>query len=237
MAVKKATSEGRPVTARDAEEAVKELNIPSGNGAEQESAQEILGEVAEKFSELETTMKSALNRCPGKKAVILSMVRKVKSDLKRWAEAEGRDEPGAEGFWLTPPETYAALNAQYGPFDFDPCPHPRPKGFNSLNIPWGRRNYVNPPFHPHDGVDGQGPTAFVRKAIAEQRLGKTSVLTLPVQSYVNLLLEAGAELRSLGRVRWRESTTGEPMRGPSPICCFVLRGGRTPPPGPTGPRR
>ena len=64
----------------------------------------------------------------------------------------------------------------------------------------------------------------MRKAIAEQQLGKTSVLTLLVQSYVNLLLDAGAELHTLGRVRWRESTTGEPMAGPSPICCFVLRG-------------
>ena len=129
-----------------------------------------------------------------------------------------------EPFWLTPPEIYAALSDRYGPFDFDPCPCPRPEGYNSLAIPWGTHNYVNPPFHQHDGVDGQGPTAFVRKAIAEQKLGKTSVLTLPVQSYVNLLLEAGAELLSLGRVCWRESTTGEPMAGPSPICCFVLRG-------------
>jgi len=62
-------------------------------------------------------------------------------------------------------------------------PRTRPEGYNSLVIPWGRHNFVNPPFHPHDGVNGQGPTAFVRKAIAEQRLGKISVLTLPVQSY------------------------------------------------------
>ena len=35
---------------------------------------------------------------------------------------------------------------------------------------------------------------------------------------------AGAEIRSLGRVRWREVESGEPMPGPSPICAFVLRG-------------
>ena len=93
-------------------------------------------------------------------------------------------------------------------------------------LPWGARNYVNPPFHPHDGVNGQGPTAFVRKGIAEQQLGKSSVLLLPVQSYVNKLLEGGAELQSLGRVRWLEVNTLEPMTGPCPICCFVLRGVR-----------
>jgi len=91
-------------------------------------------------------------------------------------------------------------------------------------LPWGRRNFVNPPFRRHDGVNGQGPTAFVRKAIAERQLGRTSVLILPVESYVNLLLDAGAELRPLGRVRWREATRREPMPGPSTICCFVLRG-------------
>ena len=37
------------------------------------------------------------------------------------------------------------------------------------------------------------PLTFARKAIDEQRKGKTSVILIPVQSYVNLLLEAGAE--------------------------------------------
>jgi hypothetical protein len=73
----------------------------------------------------------------------------------------------------------------------------------------------------HDGVNGQGPTAFVRKAIVEQKLGKTSVFTLPVQSYDNLLLEAGAELCSpLGP----RALAGVHHGGASPICCFVLRG-------------
>lgn len=128
----------------------------------------------------------------------------------------------APKYWKVPSETWAALNAEFGPFDFDPCPCPRPEGYDSLIVPWGNCNFVNPPFRKRDG-DGKGPTAFVRKAIAEQMLGKTSVIIIPVQSYVNLLLEAGAELRSLGRLKWREATTGEPMANPTPICCFVLR--------------
>lgn len=79
------------------------------------------------------------------------------------------------------------------------------------------RNYVNPPFHRDDGVNGKGPTAFVRKAIAEQQLGKDSVLTLPAQLYITLLLDAGAELSSLGRVKWIHADTGEPCKSPSPI--------------------
>jgi hypothetical protein len=125
-------------------------------------------------------------------------------------------------FWLTPPDLYQTLNNEFH-FDFDPCPCPRPDGYNGLIIPWGSSNYVNPPFRKKDSPDG-GPTAFVRKAIEEQANGKTSVLVLPVQSYVNLLLEAGAELRSLGRVRWLEADSKEPTKQPSPICCFILRG-------------
>ena len=129
---------------------------------------------------------------------------------------------GTERYWLTPPHIYQPLHAEFN-FDFDPCPCPRPEGYDSLQIPWGRMSYVNPPFRPHDGVNGKGPTAFVRKAIEEHKQGRGSVLLIPTQSYVNLLLEAGAEARSMGRVKWLEASTGLPMTGPSPITAFILR--------------
>jgi hypothetical protein len=127
-----------------------------------------------------------------------------------------------EKYWLTPPALMAQLKAEHN-FDFDPCPCPRPDGYDSLIIPWGQRNYVNPPFHRDDGVNGKGPTAFVRKAIAEAALGKMTVLTLPAQLYITLLLEAGAELSSLGRVKWVHADTGEPCKSPSPIIKAVLK--------------
>ena len=125
-------------------------------------------------------------------------------------------------FWLTPPDVYNELDQEFQ-FDFDPCPFPKPKNFNSLEIFWGSMNYVNPPFRRKDG-DGFGPTAFVRKAIAEKERGRSSVILIPTQSYVNLLLEAGAELRSMGRVRWLDTKTKEPCKSPSPITCFILNG-------------
>jgi hypothetical protein len=126
-------------------------------------------------------------------------------------------------YWLFPPKMYAALDSEFH-FDFDPCPCPRPEGYNSLLLPWGKSNFVNPPFRKADGVDNAGPTAFARKAIEESKNGRGSVLVLPVQSYVMLLAEAGAEIRSMGRVRWLEASTNEPCKSPSPICAFVLRG-------------
>jgi len=120
-------------------------------------------------------------------------------------------------YWITPPELYEKLDNEFH-FDFDPCPYPMTE--DGLEAEWGNMNYVNPPFRKKDG----SPTAFVRKAIEQQSRGKSSVLTLPTQSYVNLLLEAGAECRSLGRVKWVSTTTGEPMKGPSPITLFYVRG-------------
>ena len=124
-------------------------------------------------------------------------------------------------YWLTPPDIYQALDNEFH-FDHDPCPYPRVPGFNSLELPWGTMNYCNPPFRKTDGND-HGPTAFVRKAIAEKQKGNSTVLLLPVQSYVNLLLKAGAELRSAGRTRFLEVDSKEPLPGPSPTFVAVLR--------------
>ena len=131
-------------------------------------------------------------------------------------------------YWLTPPNLMADLERRYGPFDFDPCPHPLPEGFDGLEVPWGRRNYVNPPFRPADvenaTVKRPGPTAFVHKAIAEKKKGNSSVLVLPVQSYVAHLADAGAMIKPLGRVRWLEVESGEPYGQPTTICAFILIG-------------
>lgn len=137
--------------------------------------------------------------------------------------SDDKNRKAIKRYWITPEGLYRELDHEFQ-FDFDPCPCPRPEGYDSLSTDWGQVNFVNPPFRRKDGVDGKGPTAFVRKAIEEQQKGKTSVLTVPVQSYVNLLLEAGAELRPGGRVRWLEVDTREPSPNPSPIVIAVLRG-------------
>jgi len=125
-------------------------------------------------------------------------------------------------YWLTPPELYKKLDDEFH-FDYDPCPCPRPELFNSLVLPWGKMNYCNPPFRKTDG-NTDGPTAFVRKAISEQAKGKSTVLILTAPSYINLLLEAGAELRPAGRTKFLEVDSKEPLKGPSPTILAVLRG-------------
>lgn len=125
-------------------------------------------------------------------------------------------------FWITPPEVFKKLNAEFN-FNFDPCPYPY-QGVDGTEIEWGSCTYLNPPFRKSDGKNGKGPTAFIRKAIEENKKGKTVVILLNIMSHINLLLEAGAELRSFGRVKWLDGKTKEPWNKPSNTTCFILHG-------------
>jgi hypothetical protein len=119
-------------------------------------------------------------------------------------------------YWLTPPSLMAELQAGFD-FDFDPCPYPRPLGFDGLEVEWGKSNYVNPPFN--------GPTKWVRKAIAEYRKGKRIVFVFPIDKWIHLFLEAGAQLRNLGDVRWCATEDNKAGKGTGRwIAAFVLDG-------------
>jgi hypothetical protein len=127
-------------------------------------------------------------------------------------------------YWLTPPDLYSALNAEFA-FNFDPCPFPKPEGFDGLTDEWGTSNYVNPPFGSvlHEGRK-KGPTAWVRKALAEVGKGKQVVLVYPVDKWILMLLRAGVEVRNLGDVKWRAIEDGSAGKGTGRhIACFVLR--------------
>lgn len=135
---------------------------------------------------------------------------------------------GGDGkhYWLTPPDLMASLHRGFV-FDFDPCPHPLPPGFDGLTCAWGRSNYVNPPFGSiiHQGRK-KGPTAWVRKALAEHAAGKRVVLVYPVDKWLLMLLAAGAKVRNLGDVRWLATEDGTAGKGTGRhIACFVLEPG------------
>ncbi len=139
----------------------------------------------------------------------------------RHTETEG----GAKKrYWLVPHDLYQALNSEFA-FDFDPCPYPLPKDFNGLDIEWGSSNFINPAFNRKDAQHRGTLPAFVRKAIEQCKQGKTSVLVLPTWSYVNVLMDAGAEYRPLGRVKWLEVDSKEPANHPPDAAAFILRPG------------
>ena len=136
-------------------------------------------------------------------------------------------------YWLTPPALYAALDAEFA-FDFDPCPYPLPAGFDGLTCEWGQSSYVNPPFGSimHKGPSDlnakkKGPTAWVRKAIAEWRKGKRVVFVYPLDRWILMLLTEilgdHAQVRNLGDVKWLAVEDGSEGRGTGRnIACFIL---------------
>lgn len=134
---------------------------------------------------------------------------------------------GGDGkhYWLTPPDLYADLDKEFN-FDFDPCPYPKPHGFDGLTCEWGERNYVNPPFGSiiHDGKK-KGPTAWMRKAISEQQKGKLSVVVYPVDKWILMMLSAtgSCSVRNLGDVKWHAIEDNSKGKGTGRhIAAFIL---------------
>lgn len=129
-------------------------------------------------------------------------------------------------YWLIPPEVYNPLHEEFD-FDFDPCPYPKPDDFDGLTCDWGKRNWVNPPFGSiiHEGKK-KGPTAWMRKAISEQKKGNLSVVVFPVHKWIlEMLAACGAtEVRNLGDIRWLAIEDGTPCKGIGRhIAAFILR--------------
>lgn len=134
---------------------------------------------------------------------------------------------GSDGrhYWLTPPHLFAELNSEFR-FDFDPCPYPKPESFDGLTCEWGMSNYVNPPFGSilYEGRK-RGPTAWMRKAIEEQKKGKLSVVVYPLDKWVLMMLKAtgSQNVRNLGDVRWCAIEDGSVGKGTGRhIAAFIL---------------
>ncbi len=136
---------------------------------------------------------------------------KTRVPLRRKRIKKERPE---EGYWIIPPEIFDPLEKEFD-FKFDPCPYPQ--DFDGLEVDWKKSNWVNPPFWA-------GITAWVRKAIAEQEKGNSSVLILPLDNWVKLLLDAGAEVRVVGSHEWVHTKDRTRRKAPRPSFLFILKG-------------
>lgn len=86
--------------------------------------------------------------------------------------------------WATPPYFYRKLDERFN-FDFDPCPYNEGElKFDGLEIEWGNRNFVNPPY------SRKLKELFVKKGIEEANKGKLCVFftsCIHVNSFVSRL--------------------------------------------------
>lgn len=127
----------------------------------------------------------------------------LKPKGKQSALYEGNED--RIGYWITPPELdYLRVGR------WDPCPYPRPAGWDGLKEAWEKPWYANPPF--------KNMTGWVRKAIVE---GGPGVIVIPVPTALAYLVERQAKLVRLGRVKWLSQDGKRKSEGPEIIAAFI----------------
>ena len=134
------------------------------------------------------------------------MNKNIASDFKK----------GQNTHWGTPPELFEELDEEFS-FDYEPC-----KAFsevNDLETEWGKVNFVNPPYNKIK--------FFVKKALEEKKLGKTSVFLIPGRTNSNyfhdLIYPNAKEIRFVrGKVKFHNLSTGEPNIHGAPFPCLII---------------
>lgn len=139
-----------------------------------------------------------------------------------WRDIKNHHKEIEDRHWITPQETAEIVREEIGGNYVDICPHPRPEGYDALEAEWPDLGYLNAPFIRRNELKGRGLTAWVTKAIEEGK-NKTIAVVLPVRRIIAAMLEAGASVRSLGRVKWQHTDSGKPTGRPDNCLLFVLR--------------
>ena len=107
--------------------------------------------------------------------------------------------------WSTPKAVFQVLDSEFN-FDFDPCPkNPKQDG---LNVEWGERNFVNPPY-------GRAIAKWVNKAIEEHKKGKIVVLLVAARTdtaWWHKLMDCASEIRFIqGRLKFDDIKNSAPF--------------------------
>lgn len=125
--------------------------------------------------------------------------------------------------WLTPPDLKAKIYARWK-LDFDPCPYPRPPGFDGLRIPWNGRAFVNPPY-------GKDTSQWLAKGLGEVMAARCPIAVYLIHSRTDThafhrhVLPFPQELYFIqGRVAFHLPGTPKPVPAPFPslIAVFYL---------------
>ena len=117
----------------------------------------------------------------------------------------------------TPEGFYAQLNEEFH-FTFDPCPLRAET--NGLEIDWGKRSYINPPY-------GKAIRIWLEKALAEIEKGNTELAVFLLPAYTDvkwfheIVLPKAQEIRFIkGRLKFGEHNNTAPFA--SMVVVFIL---------------
>lgn len=144
-----------------------------------------------------------------------------------WTTRDGSAKIAPSIEWGTPPELFAELSKEFGPFDLDPCstdenaltPRHFTKEDDGLAQSWaGARVFMNPPY-------GRDIALWMRKARHEADNGaKIVVCLVPARPDTNWWRETACR----GEVWLRHSRVqfvGGYTQGPFPVAVVVMRPG------------
>lgn len=114
--------------------------------------------------------------------------------------------------YKTPETIYNELYQEFK-FDFDPCPiNPT---FDGLNVEWGQRNFVNPPYGNEIGK-------WIKKGYEEAQKGKTVVFLIPNRTDTRWWHNYVMRAQEIRFIKGRLNFDG---RGPAPFpsCVVIFR--------------
>lgn len=144
-------------------------------------------------------------------------------------DVPSKPEWWSSNHWATPPGVIAALQAEFGQFDLDPCcraetakaPTFYTEADDGLSKPWFGSVFLNPPYSK--------PAPWLEKAIQETSSGSARLVValLPVRTdtrWFHSLVKDQAQIKFIqGRVKWL-GWQGTPIPSPkSPNMLAVYR--------------
>jgi len=116
--------------------------------------------------------------------------------------------------WKTPIKLYEELDKEFN-FDFDPCPlNPT---FDGLSIPWGKRNFVNPPY-------GRQITAWIKRGFEESQAGKLVVFLIPSRTDTKWWHDFIMKANEIRFIKGRLKFGGAKNSAPFPSCIVIFGG-------------
>lgn len=116
--------------------------------------------------------------------------------------------------WRTPEKIYNELNKEYN-FDFDPCPLKENPEFDGLEIEWGKRNFINPPYSE--------VAKWIKKGYEENKKGKLCVFLVASRTdtkwFHEYVLPYAKEIKFIkGRLKFGGHSNSAPF--PSVVIIF-----------------